>query len=619
MTAHPHTRRRETEPRAPVHAPAKTPFPLAMVYSRDVRRVARSVIERSLSKPRRPRRAGLTAACTVILSLAILPPDARASPFSIPAVASPPSASPPAVDPPAADSPAADPPAQDAPDLPTTTTTSPTSSAAEVEALERRLAAVEARLAEVEGEADTLAERPAAPETPAPLRAPGTLDGQAPPNYADGFHFGSYGRVMVAGDGRGRPGRNTDIVAHGSRLDESTYAELELRREDAWESVGAYTRIVATMAMAAPVFHYDANFDAKIAIRNLYLEETGLGLKGLSVWAGSRMYRGDDIYVLDWWPLDNLNTLGGGAAYRFKTGTFVKIHSGINQPQSDFYVQTVTRSPPLEMPGATAVNILDRQKITNSLKLGHVINVGETGGVKVIAYGETHHMRAGQREVDDNAFEDLPSELGYVAGGEISLFTGKRSTHLNAWVRYAGGLAAYGDFARPTQPAPDNSTKGARELVVALGGNYEVGPFALMLGSYFRSFRNASPALDYDDIDEGIILLRPQVWIKDIFGLALEGSYQVQQRGALWNPPGEEDLRPLVGTVGKIGVVPFLAIAGRGSYSRPHLRFIYTVTMRNDAARAMYATDDVMSLRNTDHFIGFGAEWWFGSTSYFRD
>lgn len=552
-----------------------------------------------------PRRAGLIETSAVALAVLSTAAEANASPFAIPAATSQPT-------------PTSEPAPRDD-DTQAAAAADPDASAAEMEALRTRLAAVETRLAEVEGEADTLSQRPVVPDEPAPLRAPGTLDGQAPPNYADGFHFGSYGRVVVAGDGRGRPGQNTDIVAHGSRLDEATYAELELRREDAWESVGAYTRIVATIALAAPMFHYDANFDTKIAVRNLYLEETGLGLDGLSVWAGSRMYRGDDIYVLDWWPLDNLNTLGGGAGYRFKTGTFLKIHSGVNQPQSDFYIQSAARSPPLALPGVASVNILDRQKITNSLKLGHVIGVGETGGVKVIAYGETHHMRSGQREVDDNTFEDVPSEFGYVVGGELSLFTGKRSTHLNAWVRYAGGLAAYGDFALPTQPAPDNSTKGARELVVALGGNYEVGPFGIMLGSYFRSFRNASPDLDYDDLDEGIILLRPQFWFKDIFGLALEGSYQVQQRGSLWNPPGEDALRPLVGTVGKLGVVPFLAIAGRGSYSRPHLRFIYTVTVRNAGARAMYAADDVMSLRNTDHFIGIGAEWWFGSTSYFRD
>ena len=29
------------------------------------------------------------------------------------------------------------------------------------------------------------------------------------------------------------------------------------------------------------------------------------------------MYRGDDVYLFDFWPLDNLNTVGGGAMYSF--------------------------------------------------------------------------------------------------------------------------------------------------------------------------------------------------------------------------------------------------------------------------------------------------------------
>ena len=73
--------------------------------------------------------------------------------------------------------------------------------------------------------------------------------------------------------------------------------------------------MVATLALGHPIFHYDGDFDARLAVRNLYLEERDLGLEGLSLWMGSRMLRGDDIYLLDFWPLDNLNTVGGGVRY----------------------------------------------------------------------------------------------------------------------------------------------------------------------------------------------------------------------------------------------------------------------------------------------------------------
>jgi maltoporin len=502
-------------------------------------------------------------------------------------------------------------------------------SQAELDALMRRLDALEAEVEQLRAERDaveteTKPEGPIAAPEPEPESGPlpvgSTTDGQRPPDFADGFHFGSYGRVAAGGDLRGRAPRDADIVGRGSRFDESTYAELELRREDHWKQTGAHTRIVATVALRHPVFHYDANFDAAIALRNLYIEEIDLGLEGLSFWAGSRMYRGDDIYVLDWWPLDNLNTIGGGAGYQFKRGPFIKIHAGTNQPNTRFYRQLAPRPLPFNQPGATDIAILDRQKLITSYKLGHTFKIGETGGIKLIAYGETHHVRAGQRELDGEyrQFENVPADTGYVAGGELSLFSGKRSTHLNLWVRHAWDLAAYGEFGTPTQLAPNLTTDGARELVVALGGNYEVKFFGVMLGSYFRRFRNASPDLDIHDLNEGIVLVRPQFWLGNIAGIALEASYQAQQRAAF--PDLSNDISgPLFASLGRFGIMPFWTPAGRGSYARPHIRAFYMLTVRDDGARSLHAQDDVFNQRKIDHLLGFGAEWWFGSTSYFRD
>lgn len=498
--------------------------------------------------------------------------------------------------------------------------------AEEAAAARAKAEAAEAKAAQVESKAEKAAEAIEAEQAEKAeaesrqAKPPGTVtDAQKPPNYADGFHFGSYGRVVAAGDLRGRPGRDADIVARGSRWDEQTYAELELRREDYWEKTGAYTRIVATLALRHPIFHYDGNFDAQLALRNLYIEEVDLGLKGLSFWAGSRMYRGDDIYVLDWWPLDNLNTIGGGAGYQFKTGTFIKVHGGVQQPKHDFYLQSVPRTRPFNQPGEVQVTVLDRQRIITSYKLGHVFKLGQSGGVKLIGYGETHHVRAGQRELDYRDFEDVPADNGYVAGGEVSLFSGKRSTHLNVWVRHAWDLAAYGDLSAPTQLAPDRTTKGARELIVALGGNYEKKFFGLMLGSYFRRFRNASPDLDFNDLNEGIVLARPTFWIGEVAGVSLEGSYQLIQRGVLPAIEGQDSPEPLFASMGRVGVMPFWTPGGRGSYARPHIRAMYMLSVRDDGARALYAVDDVFNIRRIDHFIGIGAEWWFGSTSYFRD
>jgi len=534
--------------------------------------------------------------------------------------------------------PATEGPAQTAepePEAPPETETPEGPSAEEVEALMRRIDTLErqvevlresqAEVAEELGKAPPVLVQPEpAPkadedEPPTLPSAPTDVVYNRPPDYADGFHFGTYGRVVVGGDHRGRVGRNGDIVAHGSRLDESSYAELELRREDYWEKTGAYTRVVTTLAIGSPLFHQTGTFDSAIGIRNLYIEESGLGLKKLRLWAGSRMYRGDDVYLLDFWPLDNLNTMGGGAAYNFTDDTELKLHTGANQPQSPLFYQAVPRPLPYAQPGAAQVAVLDRQKVISSARLSHIAWLGDSGaGIKPVIYGEAHYANEGQREVEPRVFEDLPRESGWLVGTQLGMFTGKRSTHLNLIFRASGGLAAYGEFNAPTQPAPDRSSRGAREYLLATSGNYEVGPFGLLLGGYWRSFRNASPNLDFDDLSEGVIILRPTVWLGELAGISLEGSYQAQRRGVLTDD-GQQGLEPLFAQMGRVGIMPFVSPGGRGNFTRPHIRFTYLLTLRDSGARSLYPEHDVFGLRAVDHYFAFGAEWWFGSSSYFRD
>ena len=66
----------------------------------------------------------------------------------------------------------------------------------------------------------------------------------------------------------------------------------------------------------------------------------------------------------------------------------------------------------------------------------------------------------------------------------------------------------------------------------------------------------------------------------------------------------------------RFGVMPFLSPAGRGDYSRPQFRVIYVVTSRNQAAKSLYPQNDLFSIHDIEHFLGFGVEWWFNSTSY---
>src|SRR4029453_15443141 len=88
---------------------------------------------------------------------------------------------------------------------------------------------------------------------------------------------------------------------------------------------------VTTLAFGDQLFHLTGEFDAAVALRNFYLEaEKGLAAGRLGVWAGSRMYRGDDIYLLDYWPLDDINTLGAGVGYRHDR-LEAAVHAGANR------------------------------------------------------------------------------------------------------------------------------------------------------------------------------------------------------------------------------------------------------------------------------------------------
>src|SRR5262245_33751277 len=122
-------------------------------------------------------------------------------------------------------------------------------------------------------------EPPTPTPTPTPVPTPvptptAAAEGIPAPTAEEGkpeagrFEFGSYGRVRAASDLRGGTGRQTNIIAHGSRLDEESYAELELRREDTFKD-DIKTKIVSTLALFPPFFHFSGNPTQQIALRNL--------------------------------------------------------------------------------------------------------------------------------------------------------------------------------------------------------------------------------------------------------------------------------------------------------------------------------------------------------------
>ncbi len=187
---------------------------------------------------------------------------------------------------------------------------------------------------------------------------------------------------------------------------------------------------------------------------------------------------------------------------------------------------------------------------------------------------------------------------------------GQRATHLNLFLRYAQGLAAYGEMAVPWGIAPDRRARRARELLFALSGNYEWNRLSVLAGGYLRYFLDADgQKYDWDDGWEYVVSVRPQIWIYRHFAQAFEISYQGKWPFGL-EPRTNQVERP---GIMKLSVMP-MVVFGKGSYDRPQLRLVYTLGLLNKGARLMYNEMDPRRDRKIQHYIGLQAEWWYNST-----
>lgn len=424
-----------------------------------------------------------------------------------------------------------------------------------------------------------------------------------------GLRFGSYGRMGLSGDLReGSMGKPVNVVSHGPRLEEPPYAELDLgyalERKDALSF-----RIAFTLAFLEDFFHYNGRFEARMAVRNLYAEATHVFVPQLSLWVGSRMYRGDDIYLLDFWPMDDLNTLGGGLGLRLGN-TRIALHAGVNRLANDYQFQKIEVPAPTGF-GTRGVVVMDRQRTITSLKVTRELP-GLLGSLsaKASAYGEIHHIPAGtyHRDLDT---EELPADLGWVAGLQLGVWGGAGDrSFANLWVRFGGGLGAYDELGIPFGLDTSKKASGAREALVAMMANVEHGVLGLMLGGYIRYFNDADGVIsDFDDGWEYVAAARPHLFLHRHFHQVFEVSYQGQRPDGL-NPDTQTHL---ISNVLKFSVMPTLSW-DRGSYARPQLRLIYTLSYLDSGARLQFPTKDPRRGEAVHHFLGAQVEWWFNSS-----
>lgn len=441
----------------------------------------------------------------------------------------------------------------------------------------------------------------------------GLQDVGSPPPPSEtgvGFAFGSYGRIGIGIDGHGHEGYSTNVVSHGSRLELPPYLELDLYYGGMIGTASeARWRVVIAPAFGGDLFHYNGSFESRFALRNGYVEIDGLGYKGLNLWVGSRMYRGDDVYLFDYWPVDNLNTVGGGLAVRFNRFELTA-HAGLNRLEDPFIVQTVTvPARGLGPPGESL--LMDRPRSVASFKATYRFVRG-TWGAKASLYGEFHYLPEGERLYrDQDRKEKLPSDYGWVVGAQVGGWL-RPFTFANLFFRYAGGLAAYGELSTPISVDLSRRTLDARELVFALSLNYETRWVGVMGGGFVRQFEDAAGGpYNPNSYLEGIVAVRPQVYLHQYFHVATELSFQEREYGGMDQLVG----RRLTPWVFRASLLPIVSPLGRGTYSRPMIYAIGTYSrLADDALLALFDPTDIRAKNKDVFYIGLGAEWWFQSS-----
>ncbi len=477
---------------------------------------------------------------------------------------------------------------------------------------------------------------PVAEPPPAPITAPAPVPPvEPPPPRRDpedelGFHFGSYGRVLAGSDLRGGTPEPVAVVAHGPRIVEKSYLELDFAYRFATRR--GHFKTVATVAWGDRLFHYTGEFDAQPALRNFYGEAELAS--GTTLWVGSRMYRGDDIYLFDYWPLDDQNTVGGGAAYAADK-LRVAGHAGVNRLLNDLQYQTKRVPDPAQ--GAVEVTQLDRQRLVASATAAYQFlkpvaareaDLADPWAAMVKLHVELQGLPEGIRLRDDASREKLPRDWGTTIGAELAAWqlargaagTGlgdQRPTlrrHINGFARWSKGLTAFDELAAATSLAATLKTyPHASELVFGLSGGWDADRFNILVGALSRRFLGAGPATaDPDAGWEYALDVRPLAKLAGDFYGGVDLSFQARF------PRGLNATSQLAEDPGVVQIAPMLVYSplGPSAYDRPQLRLVYRAAHLNQGARDLYVPDDPRHARPWVHFLGVQAEWWFNSSSY---
>jgi hypothetical protein len=318
--------------------------------------------------------------------------------------------------------------------------------------------------------------------------------------------------------------------------------------------------------------------------------------------------------------------VGAGAFYRHTanhdgTGDALElaIAGGLNRLNDPYQYQQVEVANPVQ--GETTVLQLNRQRAVASASAAYIKDGGPGHlSIKGKVHGELHELGSGTFKNDDGTLQALPADSGYLVGGEVSLYgfqpvDSKFRRHLNFFLRYAKGLAAFDELQPPTTLGADRTVSRASEFTFGMSGNYDHALGNCMLGLLTRNFTDASGnAADPSNGWEYAVDVRPLAKLGKGFFAGADVSYQARFPKGL----NAITLRAEDPSVFEIAPMIVLSPMGPSGYDRPELRFVYRAAHLNEGALDLYVPDDPRHGHAWVHFLGVQAEWWFNSTTYKR-
>ncbi|MGQ7946408.1 carbohydrate porin [Flavobacterium sp. WC2509] len=437
------------------------------------------------------------------------------------------------------------------------------------------------------------------------------------------FSIGSYGRAGIA-YGLGAPNsdfpRSLNLNGMGSiggRFEENDYFELATalhfdpviaEKEKTKINVQARFAFYTTQGQLIGNVSNKSIGGIVTALPELYAEANNIMGSEWSVWLGARLFRGDDIHIIDHFYFDDHSGQGVGIKYK-NTQVSVIFAGSIDTTSTlppNFYLNIVNGTPTLGL----------RNRYVSILE--HTMML-EKGYVKFLA--EFQRLPSGNAQ-NANTIYNYPADHGYVLGAKYFKDIPSKPGSFNAIsARYGSGIANGGDGGSSrtyvTYGAPNietNSFRKANSLAITetflinFNNKYSLNGYAI----YTKS-RGASDSLNKapDYLGKQLLFNRKQdisfgargTWyIKDWLHLLHEFDLA-------WRKDGTQDFAQMT----KFTIAPTLVpTAIRDVWARPHFRLVYSVAHYNKfAADNLYSPYLAQSgTKSWGQYLGAKVEWW---------